>query len=289
MNWNPNRSILLLAAVVVIGVSALLTMESRLTAVMQSDQASIGAGRYKPCNEPYSGVPSKLTGNRLLPASAPCAACLGVEGNRHNYPCQKHNIKNAGNSSHPYQGIEAGSNRWIRMACAEAHKSVAEGGGPFGAVIVQVDDATNQVIRYWRSRNQVTKSVDPTAHAEVTAVRMAAADLGVYNLGEIRRNDPQLRLPQTCETSHCEIYSSCEPCPMCYAAIRWARIDTLVFGATRFDAAVPGVDFSDLELYEELSTPYQDRHRFGLRVLQATTDNSLDAFNLWKNSDKVEY
>jgi guanine deaminase len=76
---------------------------------------------------------------------------------------------------------------------------------------------------------------------------------------------------------------------MCYAAIRWARINTIVFSATRYDAAEPGVDFSDLDLYQELATPYADRDRNGFRVYQATTGNSLDAFNLWKNTDKVSY
>ena len=201
------------------------------------------------------------------------------------YQCQSHNLK----QDNQYRGIEVGGNRWIKMACDEAHQSVKEGGGPFGAVVVQIDDASNKVIRFWRCRNQVTKNIDPTAHAEVSAVRTVANELGVFDLGNIRHDDPRLKLTQPGETSHCEIYSSCEPCPMCYAAIRWARIDTIVFSATRYDAAEPGVDFSDLELYQELATPYQDRGSNGLRVYQATTKNSLDAFNLWKNTDKVAY
>lgn len=235
----------------------------------------------------YEGVPQSI---ELAYAStswnSPCTKCSHSDSAlHHKYQCQQHNIKR----SNKYRGIEVGENKWIKMACDEAHQSVKEGGGPFGAVVVQIDDASNQVIRFWRCRNQVTKNIDPTAHAEVSAIRTVASELGVFDLGDIRRDDPRLKLAQPGETSHCEIYSSCEPCPMCYAAIRWARIDTIVFSATRFDAAEPGVDFSDLDLYQELATPYRDRGSNGLRVYQATTTNSLDAFNLWKNIDKVAY
>ncbi|QDT92955.1 nucleoside deaminase [Gimesia algae] len=235
----------------------------------------------------YEGVPPLAKPGQLTSvAKNACPHCsTDKAAKRQQYPCQLHNIK----QHDKYKGIEVESNRWIRMACDEAHQSVKAGDGPFGAVIVQVDDETNHVIRYWRCRNQVTRHVDPTAHAEVTAVRNVARELGVFNLGQIRRDDTRLKLPQPGLTSHCEIYSSCEPCPMCYAAIRWARIDTIVFSATRFDAAEPGVDFSDLDLYQELATPYRERERNGFRVFQATTDNSLDAFNLWKNTDKVAY
>lgn len=230
----------------------------------------------------YEGVPQSIA----LHYKHPCEKCSNSNpALHHKYKCQQHNIK----QGNKYRGIEVGENQWIRMACDEAHQSVKDGSGPFGAVVVQIDDASNRVIRFWRSRNQVTKNNDPTAHAEVNAIRTVAGELGVFNLGNIQHDDPQLKLAQPGETSHCEIYSSCEPCPMCYAAIRWARIDTIVFSATRFDAAEPGVDFSDLDLYQELATPYKDRGSNGLRIYQATTTNSLDAFNLWKNTDKVAY
>lgn len=235
----------------------------------------------------YEGVPQAI-GSILEFASTnhPCEKCSNPDpALHHKYQCQSHNIKH-GNK---YRGIEVGENRWIKMACDEAHQSVKDGDGPFGAVIVQIDDASNTVIRYWRCRNQVTKNIDPTAHAEVSAVRTVANELGVFNLGDIRQDDSRLKLAQPSETSHCEIYSSCEPCPMCYAAIRWARIDTIVFSATRYDAAEPGVDFSDFDFYRELATPYRDRGSNGLHVYQATTNNSLDAFNLWKNTDKIAY
>lgn len=86
--------------------------------------------------------------------------------------------------------------------------------------------------------------------------------------------------------SYCVIYSSAEPCPMCYSAICWANLQALVFAATRFDAAVEGVNFSDEEIYNELATPYPNRK---LKVIPATTGNSLDAFNLWKRSEKTNY
>tara|TARA_R110002111_G_scaffold262694_1_gene340116 strand:- start:39289 stop:40137 length:849 start_codon:yes stop_codon:yes gene_type:complete len=235
----------------------------------------------------YEGVPpSAEQGHLTEVVKQACPHCSSANpAEHHHYPCQQNNIK----QDHKYGGIEVGGNRWIRMACDEAHQSVKEGGGPFGAVIVQIDDESNQVIRYWRCRNQVTKNVDPTAHAEVNAVRTVARDLGVFNLGQIHRDDSRLKLTQPGEISHCEIYSSCEPCPMCYAAIRWSRINTIVFSATRYDAAEPGVDFSDLDLYQELATPYAGRDRDGFRVFQSTTGNSLDAFNLWKNTEKVAY
>ncbi len=238
-------------------------------------------------NTPYEGVPDVLVRqDKSTLHGTSCPVCAdGDSSKKHHFACQRHNIKDA----HLYRGIEVGENRWIRMACEEAHSSVKEGGGPFGAVIVQVDDQTQQVIRHWRCRNLVTKNVDPTAHAEVTAVRTVASELGVFNLGKIHRDDPKLKLSQPGKLSHCEIYSSCEPCPMCYAAIRWARIDTIVFAATRYDAAEPGVDFSDLDLYRELGTRYENRKQVGLRVLQSTTTNSLDAFNLWKNTSKTAY
>lgn len=234
----------------------------------------------------YEGVPESLSTGVSEQLEFPaCPVCTDTNStHEHKYPCQQRNIK-----KDLYPGIEVGENRWIRMACEEAHQSVKDGGGPFGAVVVQIDDESNQVIRYWRCRNLVTQNTDPTAHAEVSAIRTVAQELGVFDLGKIHHDNSQLKLSQPSETSHCEIYSSCEPCPMCYAAIRWARIKTIVFAATRFDAAEPGVDFSDLDLYRELSTRYEDRQRGGLRVFQSTVSNSLDAFNLWKNTDKIVY
>lgn len=183
-----------------------------------------------------------------------------------------------------YPDILVEPNRWIKEACEEAEMSVEAGGGPFGAVLIQVDDETKQVLRYWRDRNHVTEYKDPTAHAETSVIRSACHELNVIDLGTIMR--PESRLPQDGETSHCEIYSSCEPCPMCYAAIRWARIPVLVFSATRYEASHPDVGFSDEEVYEDLAKSYTGR---GIRVRQAVCPSSLNAFEAWKKSGNPRY
>ena len=196
------------------------------------------------------------------------------------YPVQTANIKVNG----IYSGIEVEGDRWMQLACLAARESVEEKGGPFAALILQIYNCTDQILRYWINHNQVTSALDPTAHAEIMAIRSACASLGVFDLGSIRKDESKLTQPG--DLSHCVIYSSAEPCPMCYAAICWANIPMLLFAATRFDAATQGVDFSDEAIYEELSRPYSDRF---VRVYQCTVDNSLDSFNLWKVSRKVQY
>ena len=183
-----------------------------------------------------------------------------------------------------YEGITVAPNCWVELACEEARASVERGGGPFGAVLIQIGDETNEVIRYWRDHNHVTEYSDPTAHAEISVIRSACHELGVHNLGEIKKRESTL--PQKGETSHCEIYCSCEPCPMCYAAIMWARIPVLVFSATRYEAAQPGVEFSDIEIYDELKKDYNER---SIRVYQAMSANASEAFELWKRTDKIKY
>ena len=118
----------------------------------------------------------------------------------------------------------------IRIA---AEKMEAGEGGPFGAVVVKEGDIVG---RGW---NRVTSAHDPTAHAEIEAIRDACATLGTFSL------------------AGCEIYASCEPCPMCLAAIYWARIDTLYFAASRNDAANAG--FDDALIYNEISKPILER------------------------------
>lgn len=194
-------------------------------------------------------------------------------------PAQTANIKTI-----IYDGIEVQTNKWMNLACDEAVKSVQCGGGPFAGVIVQIDDDTNEVIRYWIQHNHVPQESDPTAHAELSVVRDACRSLGVLNLSRITQE--QSRLPQKSLTSHCEIYSAAEPCPMCYSAIYWARIPVIYFAATRYDAAQQGVDFSDQPLYDDICLPYKERR---IKVYQCTTANSLDAFNLWKRSEKRQY
>jgi len=115
----------------------------------------------------------------------------------------------------------------MHLSIKEAFKGMRKGeGGPFGAVIVR----KGKIISI--SHNKVLKSKDPTAHAEINAIRMASKKLKKFDL------------------SDCEIYSSCEPCPMCLAAIEWARIKYLYYGCTRRDADKLG--FGDKEIYDDL-------------------------------------
>lgn len=200
-------------------------------------------------------------------------------------PASTYNIK----PSLRYQDAELLTNKWMDMACENALKSVQHGGGPFGTVLVQIDDETERVIRYWIAWNHVTEWHDPTAHGEITAIRQACQELGTINLGKIEKNDPNLKLPQTGKTSRCELYTSAEPCPMCYAGTRWARIDYLYFAATVYDAAAQGVRFSDEPIYTELSMHYADRRKMGAYCYQCTTDNSLDAFNHYKRGGSIKY
>ena len=143
-------------------------------------------------------------------------------------------------------------------------KMEAGEGGPFGAVVVN----DGQIIS--RGWNRVTSSNDPTAHAEVMAIRDACKALGTFEL------------------TGCELYASCEPCPMCLAAIYWARIDQLYYAAGRADAAAAG--FDDEFLYQEVSRvarlglqaagkPWENRE---LPAEQALTEEAREAFVAWK-------
>jgi tRNA(Arg) A34 adenosine deaminase TadA len=134
-------------------------------------------------------------------------------------------------------------------------------GGPFGAVIVRDGEI---IARGW---NQVTSANDPTAHAEVVAIRAACQRLGTFRL------------------DGCEIYASCEPCPMCLSAIYWARLGRLCFAATRQDAADAG--FDDDFIYREIPKPPGERALPTTQVLRAA---ALAAFAEWKaKGDKTPY
>ncbi|MFT4710469.1 MAG: guanine deaminase [Planctomycetota bacterium] len=142
-----------------------------------------------------------------------------------------------------------------------ARASVAKGGGPFGAVIVK----DGKVIA--EASNRVVLDSDPTAHAEVGAIRAAAASLGTHVL------------------EGCEVYSSCEPCPMCLGALFWSRVDRIYFGATRVDAAQAG--FDDEALYQELKCDLGDR---SLPIAQIDRDDALLAFSDWRaQGDRTPY
>ena len=127
-------------------------------------------------------------------------------------------------------------------------------GGPFGAVIVR-DGAV--VGEGW---NEVLRSNDPTAHAEVVAIRNACRALGTYDL------------------SGCEIYASCEPCPMCLGAIYWSRIGRVYFSIGRHDAA--GIEFRDEFIYEELRKPLAGR---ALPMVHVPCDGALEVFAAWEH------
>jgi guanine deaminase len=134
-------------------------------------------------------------------------------------------------------------------------------GGPFGAVVVK----DGKIIA--RGMNLVTSLKDPTAHAEVVAIREACRVL----------NDFQL--------TGCEIYTSCEPCPMCLGAIYWARPDKLFFANNKTDAAA--IDFDDAFIYQELALPVEKRKLFTRQMMR---EEALEAFNKWMtSSQKVEY
>ena len=199
--------------------------------------------------------------------------------------CKAYQCQTANMLSPLYDNINVSSDRWIRVANRAALESSKQGGGPFGAVILQVDDKTNTIIRYWVSHNQVVERHDPSAHAEIATIREAASALGVVNLGHIHKKDA--KLPQPGTWSHCIIYSSAEPCPMCMSAIYWSGMRRLYFAATRYDAAVEGVNFSDEMIYEELKRSYADRRHMMVRHVIA--NNSLDAFNYFKRNPVPRY
>ena len=149
----------------------------------------------------------------------------------------------------------------MRRAIALAVDNVANGGGPFGAVIARDGEIVAEGV------NRVTANHDPTAHAEVSAIRAACSQL------------------QTFDLTGCEIYTSCEPCPMCLGAIYWAHLDRIYYGANQHDAAA--IDFDDAFIYRELSVPVEEREKQMLRLLPT---EALAAFNAWRDkADKVEY
>lgn len=149
----------------------------------------------------------------------------------------------------------------MRLAIGLSVKNVAEGGGPFGAVVAKDGEVVATGV------NRVTSDHDPTAHAEVNAIRAAAKKLGTFDL------------------SGCEIYTSCEPCPMCLGAIYWARLDRMFYGNDKHDAAEIG--FDDAFIYRELDLKPETRSLKSQRLLP---EEAIKAFEDWKDkSDKIEY
>ncbi|WP_026903006.1 nucleoside deaminase [Pedobacter glucosidilyticus] len=151
---------------------------------------------------------------------------------------------------------------FMRMAIALSEDNVKNNlGGPFGAVIVK----DGQIIA--KSANTVTTTNDPTAHAEVAAIRLACQNLNTFSL------------------EGCTIYASCEPCPMCLGAIYWARIDKLYYANTKKDAAA--INFNDDFIYQEIDLKPEDRK---LPSQQLLRDEALKAFEMWQQSaSKKDY
>lgn len=146
----------------------------------------------------------------------------------------------------------------LRLA---AENVVASKGGPFAAVIVRGDRVVSS------GTNLVTTSNDPTAHAEVVAIRRACAELGCFQL------------------DGCEIYTSCEPCPMCLGAIYWSRLDRIYFAGTREDAAEAG--FDDSLIYREVATPLEQRQ---IPIESLQREEGREPFRVWKSfQNRIAY
>ena len=150
----------------------------------------------------------------------------------------------------------------MRMAIALATENVATGrGGPFGAVVVR----NGEVVA--AEANSVTRTNDPTAHAEVNAIRAACAKLGTFQLDD------------------CDVYTSCEPCPMCLAALYWSRCRAIYFGNSARDAAEAG--FDDSFLYDEVKRPVDQRR---IPIHQMLHDEAIASFDAWRSSaQRIDY
>jgi len=153
------------------------------------------------------------------------------------------------------------NNNFIDRAIKLSKLGIDKGGGPFGAVIVR----NNEIIA--EAHNTVTIDNDPTAHAEINAIRLASQKLGRFDL------------------SDCIIYSSCEPCPMCLSAIYWAKIKAVYYANTRYDAAKIG--FSDEMIYNEICKQNENKQ---IQLIQIPNEYAQQIFNEWmEKEDRVEY
>lgn len=151
--------------------------------------------------------------------------------------------------------------KFMQQAIDLSIANVANGGGPFGAVIVR----DGEVIA--TGTNRVTANCDPTAHAEVSAIRAACAKLGDFKL------------------SGCTIYSSCEPCPMCLSALYWAGVERIFYGNTKQDAKE--IDFDDSFIYDQIALDYSER---SIPCINIMRDNALEGFKAWREkADKILY
>ena len=153
------------------------------------------------------------------------------------------------------------SNKFMLRAIELSLKSVENNGGPFGCVIVK----NNSIIA--EGSNEVTKNNDPTAHGEIVTIRKACKSLNTFNL------------------KGTEMFTSCEPCPMCLSALYWSHIDKIYYGNTRKDASKIG--FDDNFIYDELKLDLRERK---IKLIQINQEEAKEAFNKWSlKPDKIEY
>tara|TARA_B100000929_G_scaffold250745_1_gene210483 strand:- start:43 stop:513 length:471 start_codon:yes stop_codon:yes gene_type:complete len=152
-------------------------------------------------------------------------------------------------------------NKFMLRAIELSIKSAETIGGPFGCVVVK----ENKIIS--EGSNKVTSTNDPTAHGEIVAIREACLKLNTFNL------------------SGCELYSTCEPCPMCLSAIYWSHIDKIFYANTRDDAK--NIDFDDSFIYSEINKKIEDRK---IQMIQMHRDEALKVFKIWNEKvDKIKY
>ena len=151
--------------------------------------------------------------------------------------------------------------KFMQLAIDLSIENVTAGGGPFGAVIVR----NGEIIA--TGTNRVTDSCDPTAHAEVSAIRAACAKLGDFKL------------------TGCTIYSSCEPCPMCLSALYWAGVERIYYGNTKQDAK--SINFDDSFIYDQIALDYSER---AIPCINFMREEALEGFKAWvEKVDKVLY
>lgn len=159
------------------------------------------------------------------------------------------------------KNISAEDRAFMKMAIELSIANIDEGGGPFGAVIVR----DGKVIA--KGANRVVSNNDPTAHAEVVAIRNACRELETFDL------------------TGCTVYTSCEPCPMCLSALYWAGIERICYANTKRDAAA--IDFDDSFIYDQLRLDYDRR---SIHCEHFMRDEAMEAFRKWEDKvDKVEY
>lgn len=158
--------------------------------------------------------------------------------------------------------MNTSDNKFMKEAIELALNNVKKNnGGPFAAIIVKDGKIVGKGV------NSVTAINDPTAHAEVSAIRDACKNLNTFQL------------------DNCEIYTTCEPCPMCLGAIYWARLNKIFYGTTKYDAAK--INFDDQFIYDEIAKEKKDRT---IATHQIMREESLEIFNTWSDKiDKIEY